>query len=117
MIRLSRPRSVTARLAASSFCYAARKGCKVRSIDYVATYLQGKFIEGEVIYCHMPPGYVELDSDGIPRVLKIVKPIYGIPQAGRRLQRQIFPWMKAQGLKPLDDSGASGESGSQLGGP
>ena len=24
-----------------------------------------------------------------------------IPQAGRRLQRQIFPWMKAQGLKPL----------------
>ena len=86
------------------FCYAARKGCKVRSIDYVAAYLQGKFIEGEVIYCHMPPGYVELDSDGIPRVLKIVKPIYGIPQAGRRLQRQIFPWMKAQGLKPLDDS-------------
>jgi hypothetical protein len=86
------------------FCYAARKGCKVRSIDYVAAYLQGKFIEGEVIYCHMPPGYVELDPDGIPRVLKIVKPIYGIPQAGRRLQRQIFPWMKAQGLKPLDDS-------------
>jgi hypothetical protein len=86
------------------FCYAARKGCKVRSIDYVAAYLQGKFIEGEVIYCHMPPGYVELDSDGTPRVLKIVKPIYGIPQAGRRLQRQIFPWMKAQGLKPLDDS-------------
>ena len=31
------------------FCYAARKGCKVRSIDYVAAYLQGKFIEGEVI--------------------------------------------------------------------
>jgi hypothetical protein len=27
-----------------------------------------------------------------------------IPQAGRRLQRQIFPWMKAQDLKPLDDS-------------
>jgi hypothetical protein len=61
------------------FCYAARKGCKVRSIDYVAAYLQGKFIEGEVIYCHMPPGYVELDSDGTPRVLKIVKPIYGWP--------------------------------------
>jgi hypothetical protein len=57
------------------FCYAARKGCKVRSINYVAAYLQGKFIEGEVIYCHMPPGYVELDSDGTPRMLKIVKPI------------------------------------------
>ena len=86
------------------FAYAARHGCKVRSIDYVAAYLQGKFLEGEVIYCHMAPGYVKLDPDGTPRVLKIVKPIYGIPQAGRRLQRQIFPWMQAHGLRPLDDS-------------
>ena len=86
------------------FAYAARHGCKVRSVDYVAAYLQGKFIDGEVIYCHMAPGYVKLDPDGTPRVLKIVKPIYGIPQAGRRLQRQIFPWMQAHGLRPLDDS-------------
>jgi hypothetical protein len=37
-------------------------------------------------------------------VCKIVKPIYGIPQAGRRLQRKIFPWCRELGLRQLDDS-------------
>ena len=32
------------------FAYAARKRCYVRSIDFVAAYLQGDFIEGEVVY-------------------------------------------------------------------
>ena len=35
----------------------------------------------------------------------IKKPIYGIPQAGRRLQRKIFPWcIETMGLRQLDDS-------------
>ena len=35
----------------------------------------------------------------------ITKPIYGIPQAGRRLQRKIFPWCtETMGLRQLDDS-------------
>ena len=35
----------------------------------------------------------------------ITKPIYGIPQAGRRLQRKVFPWCKdVMRLRQLDDS-------------
>ena len=34
----------------------------------------------------------------------VKKPIYGIQQAGRRLQRMLFEWLNAQGFKPLDDS-------------
>ena len=87
------------------FALAASKGCSVRSVDYTAAYLQGKFIDGEVVYCHMPPGYEEKDQYGNPMLLRIEKPIYGIPQAGRRLQRQIFPWMvDTMGLRQLDDS-------------
>ena len=86
------------------FAFAARKGCRVHSIDFVAAYLQGEFMEGEVIYCHMPPGFEELGPDGKPMIVRIDKPIYGIPQAGRRLQRKVFPWLRSMGLRQLDDS-------------
>ena len=32
------------------------------------------------------------------------KPIYGIPQAGRRLQRCVIEWMTNIGLRQLEDS-------------
>ena len=75
------------------------------SVDFVAAYLQGDFIEGEIIYCFQPPGSNVIGTDGRPMVCAIKKPIYGIPQAGRRLQRKIFPWCKEViGLRQLDDS-------------
>ena len=90
--------------ARALFAYAARKGCRVRSIDLVAAYLQGKFVDGEIVFSKMAPGYVEHDADGTPRVARIEKPIYGIQQAGRRLQRMLFAWLREQGFTPLDDS-------------
>lgn len=50
--------------ARSLFALAARLGCSVRSVDYVAAYLQGEFVDGEVVYCYMPAGYEERDIDG-----------------------------------------------------
>ena len=35
--------------ARTLFAFAARRRCLVRSIDYVAAYLQGEFIEGEAV--------------------------------------------------------------------
>ena len=91
--------------ARALFALAARSRCKVRSVDWVAAYLQGSFQDGEVVYCRMPPGFEENDANGVPYALRIVKPIYGIPQSGRRLQRCVFPWLRdAMGLRPLDDS-------------
>lgn len=52
----------------------------------------------------MPPGYEQYDPQGNAYCLEVVKPIYGIPQAGRRFQRSIFPWLRSQGLCQLDDS-------------
>ena len=87
------------------FAYAARERCRVRSVDYVAAYLQGDFLEGEVVYCMPPPGAPTHDSNGRPLVCVVEKPIYGIPQAGRRLQRKVFPWCtEVMGLRQLDDS-------------
>jgi hypothetical protein len=90
--------------ARALFAYAARLGCKVRSIDLVAAYLQGRFVEGEVVYCHQPTGHVKLGPDGQPLIARIEKPIYGIQQAGRRFQRMLFDWLRAYGFEPLDDS-------------
>ena len=86
------------------FAYAARHGCGVRSADLVSAYLQGKFVDGEVVYCHLPRGYPEFDGKGRPMVARIEKPIYGIQQAGRRLQRLLFAWLRDQGFEALDDS-------------
>ena len=92
--------------ARALFAYAARNSCRVRSVDLVAAYLQGRFIDGEVVYTHLPPGYPEFDDKGRPKLAKILKPIYGIQQAGRRLQRMLFEWLKHpdRGFKSLDDS-------------
>jgi len=91
--------------ARALFAYAARRGCRVRSIDYVAAYLQGEFIDGEVVYCHAPPGSEKIGADGKPLICRVEKPVYGIPQAGRRLQRRIFPWCtNTMGLRQLDES-------------
>ena len=98
-LRTSSVRTLTA--------FAARHGCSIRSVDWVAAYLQGELLEGEVVYCHMPPGYQEYDPQGRPYVFMVVKPIYGIPQAGRRFQRAIFPWIRAQGFRQLDESDSS----------
>ena len=51
-----------------------------------------------------PVGYPEFDAKGRPKLAKMKKPIYGIQQAGRRLQRMLFEWLREQGFKPLDDS-------------
>ena len=73
-------------------------------MDFVAAYLQGEFAPGEVVYYHMPPGHEQKDDAGKPCICKIVKPVYGIPQSGRRLQRRVFPWLESTGLRQLDES-------------
>ncbi|MDC0525432.1 reverse transcriptase domain-containing protein [bacterium] len=92
--------------ARALFAYAARNRCKVRSVDLVAAYLQGRFVEGEVVFCHLPTGYPQFDAKGRPLIAKVQKPIYGIQQAGRRLQRMMFEWLRSpeMGFKQLDDS-------------
>ena len=47
-----------------------------------------------MIYCFMPPGYDVKGADGASRICKVIKPCYGMSQAGRRWQRSIFPWMR-----------------------
>ena len=73
---------------------SARLGLKMRRWDFASAYLQGSLEEGEVVFCHAPPGYARTGSDGLPQVCKVVKPIYGMSQAGRRWQRTLFDWIK-----------------------
>ena len=84
-------RSASMRLLASA---AARFGMHLRRWDFASAYLQGTLEDGEVVWCHLPPGYSELGADGRPRICKVVKPIYGMAQAGRRWQRSLFPWLE-----------------------
>ena len=77
---------------------AARQGLRMRSRDFVAAYLQGELVEGESVFCLAPSGHATKGSDGRDRVCEVVKPVYGMAQAGRRWQRALFPWLKEQGF-------------------
>ena len=72
---------------------AAKLGLRLRRWDFTAAYLQGTLEEGEVIYCSLPPGYDVKGEDGASRVCRVIKPCYGMAQAGRRWQRSLFPWI------------------------
>ena len=67
---------------------------------------------GEVVYCSPPPGYSTAASadgpihlvptaegDGVDRLCRVEKPVYGMAQAGRRWQRSIFPWIVSWNIK------------------
>ena len=47
----------------------ALTGCRVRSVDLVAAYLQGDFLDGEVVYCHAAHGYPKYDEHGEPMIV------------------------------------------------
>jgi hypothetical protein len=86
---------------------AARFGLTMYRWDFVAAYLQGSLLDGEVVYCSPAPGYgtalidgtikmvPKEQSDGVDRLCRVEKPVYGMAQAGRRWQRTIFPWLLA----------------------
>ena len=77
---------------------AAREGMGLHRYDFVSAYLQGVLEDGEVVFCYPPPGYERQDSNGEPMCCKVIKPIYGMAQAGRRWQRTLFPWLEEFGL-------------------
>eukprot|EP00965_Chrysotila_dentata_P222490 6193004-Pleurochrysis_carterae.AAC.3 len=54
---------------------------------------------GTVVYCRPPPCYETIGADGGRRVCRVVKPAYGMAQAGRQWQRSLFPWLKVWGFR------------------
>ena len=52
-----------------------------------------------MVYCESPPGCDEQGTDNQIRVYKVLKPVYGMAQAGRRWQRSLFPWLTDPGPK------------------
>ena len=81
---------------------AALGGMRMRRYDFVAAYLQGELLEGETVYCYAPPGYERKGADGRNQICRILKPVYGMAQAGRRWQRTLFPWLKEYGFRQTD---------------
>ena len=77
---------------------AANAGMRMRRYDFVAAYLQGELLEGETVYCFAPPGVERKGADGRNQICRILKPVYGMAQAGRRWQRTLFPWLKDFGF-------------------
>ena len=80
---------------------SARLGLRMRRWDFASAYLQGVLESGEDVYCYAPQGYGRVGSDGRPQICRVVKPIYGMAQAGRRWQRTMFEWFREHGFEQL----------------
>ena len=73
---------------------AARLNLAMNRWDFVSAYLQGSLLDDEVVYCRTPPGVTPtLGKDGREQIYVVLKPIYGMSQAGRRWQRTLFPYL------------------------
>ena len=72
-----------AKLASSRVVIALANwmGWELHQVDVKGAYLNGELQPDEVLYMHHPPGYHE-DKSG--RVLRLLKSLYGLKQAGRR---------------------------------
>ena len=84
-----------ARLASirTVLAFAAAEDYETGQIDIKGAYLNGKLTEDEVIYMKQPPGYEERGgAGGKVKVLRLVKTLYGLKQAGRRWY-QMLVWI------------------------
>ena len=82
---------------------AARRGLRMRRRDLVAAFLQGCLEHGEIAFMYQPAGHVHaFDERGKPKICVLLKPLYGMKQAGRRFQRDFYYWL----TRPRAEGGA-----------
>ena len=75
--------------------FAVAEDYKTGQIDIKAAYLNGELTSDEVIFMRQPPGY-ELGSKG--RVLRLLKSLYRLKQAGRRWYQKLVDIMSKLGF-------------------
>ena len=74
----------------------------MRRYDFVSAILQDDLEPGEQIVCRLLPGHETLGQDGNNKVWRVLIPIYGMQQGGRRWQRSLFLWTRSLGLTQCD---------------
>jgi hypothetical protein len=89
-----------ARLASirTVLAFAAAEDYETGQIDIKGAYLNGELTEDEVIFMKQPPGYEKVDVDGVVKVLRLWKTLYGLKQAGRRWYHKLVYIMSQLGF-------------------
>ena len=79
---------------------AAAQNLEIHQIDIKGAYLNGELTDDEVIYMKQPPGYPV--SPNSNEVLRLLKTLYGLKQAGRRWYQRLVRIMESLGFKRCD---------------
>ena len=74
---------------------ANRLDLELHQVDIKGAYLNGELTADEVLYMRHPPGYRE-DNSG--RVLRLLKSLYGLKQAGRRWYQKFTQILSSLGF-------------------
>jgi hypothetical protein len=83
--------------------YAAKKGLKIKSVDFVCAFLNGILLE--VIYLEQPEGYAT--GDPKKKVLLLKKAIYGLVQAALEWRRVLVKALNELCFVPMVTDPAS----------
>ncbi len=67
---------------------AAQFNYEIHQVDIKNAYLNGKFLDNKVIYMKQPPGVKLLDDR--QKVLRLLKPLYGLKQSARHWYNRLF---------------------------
>jgi transposase InsO family protein len=86
-----------AKLASSRaiIALANRMGWELHQVDVKGAYLNGELQPDEVLYMRHPPGFRE---DNTGRVLRLLKSLYGLKQAGRRWYQKFVSIFNSLGF-------------------
>ena len=78
----------------------AAENLEIHQIDIKGAYLNGELTDQEVVYMKQPPGYPA--SPNSSQVLRLLKTLYGLKQAGRRWYKKLVEIMEKLGFKRCD---------------
>ena len=79
---------------------AAAENLEIHQIDIKGAYLNGELTDDEIVYMKQPPGYPV--SSNSSEVLRLLKTLYGLKQAGRRWYKKLVEIMEVMGCKRCD---------------
>ena len=79
---------------------AAAENLEIHQIDIKGAYLNGELTDDEIVYMKQPPGYPV--SSNSSEVLRLLKTLYGLKQAGRRWYKKLVEIMEVMGFKRCD---------------
>lgn len=81
-------------------CYGIKHSYRIRQLDFVATYLNGKLKDVD-IYMVLPPGFEDRFKQSLQSACNLKKALYGLKQSGCEWYSKLDHCLTVMGFAQL----------------